>query len=116
MSSEVPKTVKLVHFQKSGMLPESVPLGPYGSRDWPRRGFLAAVHIPGTPKTGHGGVLAARPDIGCLREREGGFASFISARSLHHPMSEQSCLITVPCLNTHRGKMKQKGGSTDIND
>ncbi len=31
----------------------------------------------------------ARPGIGWLRERGGGFASFIKARSLHHPIPEQ---------------------------
>ena len=43
--------------------------------------------IPSVPPKTEG--CGARPGIGCLRERGGGFASFIRARSLHHPMPEQ---------------------------
>ena len=48
---------------------------------------LPAGPIPRVPPQTEG--CGARPGIGCLRERGGGFAPFIKARSLQHPMPEQ---------------------------
>lgn len=48
---------------------------------------FSAGPIPSLPPHTEG--CGARPGIGCLRERGGGFAPFIKARSLHHPMPEQ---------------------------
>ena len=66
-----------VKLRKPGKSPQSVLLGRRGLRGWPRRRFLDPVYTPGTPFFQNLEVPGRRACL-CLRERRGGFASFIS--------------------------------------